>query len=171
MHWARVTLFYLTHKVSVKVSRRSVGYGIQTHFKFGDTIKNLLVSPKDKDPMVSKNGVIYWFQCGDLTYDDEYIGETSGTFGERFKEHPKDPSPIHHHSNQTGHPNNQNKLQIIGREGIFIRVNNPTLNRNIGKFNLPHIWDRVLLNTFGLTLKRHALVVGHANPNTPINPT
>ena len=30
---------------------------------------------------------------------------------------------------------------------ILIWVNNPTLNRNIGKFNLPHIWDRVSLNT------------------------
>ena len=33
-------------------------------------------------------------------------------------------------------------------------VNNPTLNNNIGKFNLPHIWDRVFLNTKGLNLKR-----------------
>ena len=32
-------------------------------------------------------------------------------------------------------------------------VNNPSLNNNIGKFNLSHIWDRVLLNTKGLTLK------------------
>ena len=69
-------------------------YCIQTHFKGGSTIKNLLVSPKDKDPMVSKSGAIYWFQCGDLTCDDEYIGETSRTFGERLKEHLKDPSPI-----------------------------------------------------------------------------
>ena len=29
----------------------------------------------------------------------------------------------------------------------------PSLNNNIGKFNLSHIWDRVLLNTKGLTLK------------------
>ena len=29
-------------------------YGIQTHFKGSKTIKNLLVSPKDKDPMVNK---------------------------------------------------------------------------------------------------------------------
>ena len=35
----------------------------------------------------------------------------------------------------------------------------------------PHIWDRVLLKTAGLTLKRHAQAVGHANSNTPINPT
>ena len=109
--------------------------------------------------------------------DDEYIEETSRTFGERFKEHQKDPSPIHHHSNNTGHPTSQDNFQIIGREGhglaitikepIFIRVNNSTLNRNIGKFNLPHIWDRVLLNTPSLKIKRHAHNVGHAQPNTP----
>ena len=53
-------------------------YGIQTHFKGSSTIKNLLVSPRDKDSMVSKSRVIYWFQCGDLTCDDEYIGEPPG---------------------------------------------------------------------------------------------
>ena len=140
-------------------------YGIQTHFKGGRTIKNLLVSPKDKDPMVNQSGAIYWYQCGDLSCDDEYIRETSRTFGERYKEHLKPPSAIHHHSNQTGHTTSQNNFQIIGREGhnlarnikesIYIRVNNPTLNNNIGKFNLSHIWDRVLLNTKGLALNNH----------------
>ena len=113
--------------------------------------------------MVNQSGAIYWYQCGDLGCDDEYIGETSRTFGERYKEHPKAPSAIHHHINQTGHTTNQNNFQIVGREGhnlarnmkesIYIRVNNPTLNNNIVKFNLSHIWDRVLLNTKGLTLK------------------
>ena len=60
-------------------------YGIQTHFKGGNTIRNLLVSPKDKDPMVSKYGAIYWFQCGDLTCDDEYIGEPPGLLGKGSK--------------------------------------------------------------------------------------
>ena len=44
-------------------------YGIQTHFKGGRTIKNLLVSSKDKDPMVNQSGAIYWYQCGDLGCD------------------------------------------------------------------------------------------------------
>ena len=79
-------------------------YGIQTHFKGGRTIKSLLVSPKDKDPMVNQSGANYWYQCGDLTCDDEYIGETSRTFVERYKEHLKAPSAIHHHSSQTGPP-------------------------------------------------------------------
>ena len=128
-------------------------YGIQTHIKGGRTIKNLLVSPKDKDPMVNQSDAMYCYQCGDLACDEEYIGETSRTFGERYKEHLKAPSAIHHHSSQTGDPTSHNNFQIIGREGynlvrnikesIFIRVNNPTLNINIGKFNLSHIWDRV----------------------------
>ena len=128
-------------------------YGIQTHIKGGSTIKNLLVSPKDKDSMVNQSNAICWYQCGDLSCDDEYMGETSRTFDERYKEHLKDPSPTHHHSYLTGHHTNQNNFQIIGRKGhnldrnikesIFIRINNPTLNNNIGKFNLPHIWDRV----------------------------
>ena len=138
-------------------------YGIQTHFKGGKTIKNLLVSPKDKDPMLNQSGAIYRYQCNNLGCDDEYIGETSRTFGERYKEHLKAPSAIHHHSTLTGHTTNHKNFQIIGREGhnlarnikesIYIRVNNPSLNNNIGKFNLSHIWDRVLLNTKGLTLK------------------
>ena len=118
-------------------------YGIQTHFKGTSTIKNLLVSPKDKDPMANKSEAIYWFQCGHLICDDEYMWETSRTFAERFKEHLKEPSPIHHHSTNTGHPTTQHNFQIIGREGhgiawtikesIYIRVNNSTSNINIGK--------------------------------------
>ena len=125
--------------------------------------------------MVSKSGTIYWVQYGDLSCDDEYIGKISRTFGERYKEHLKEPSPIHQHSNHTGHPTSHNSFQIIWREGhclarnikesIFIRVNNPILNRNIGKFNLPHTWNRVLLNTPGLNLKRHVHPVGHVNSN------
>ena len=36
-------------------------YGIQTHFRDGRTIKSLLVSPKDKGPMVNQSGAIYWY--------------------------------------------------------------------------------------------------------------
>ena len=42
-------------------------YGIQTHFKGSNTIRKLLVSPKDKDPMVSISGAIYWSQCGNIS--------------------------------------------------------------------------------------------------------
>ena len=117
----------------------------------------MLVKPRDKDPPIDgKSGVIYWYQCEELACNEEYIGETSRIFGERYKEHLKEPSPIHAHSTQTGHSTTPENFNIIGRkdhglvrtnkESIYIRDNNPTLNRNVGKYNLYHIWDRVLFN-------------------------
>ena len=38
------------------------------------------------------------------------------------------------------------------KEALFIRVNNPSIKGNIGKFHLPHIWDEVLFNTSELKL-------------------
>ena len=70
-------------------------YGIQVHFKGGKIIKHLLVSPKDKDNIIKKNGVIYWFKCDSIDCEEEYIGESARTFGERYKEHLKVPSLIY----------------------------------------------------------------------------
>ena len=59
------------------------------------------------------------------------------------QKHLKTPSPIFEHQNITGNTITVENFKIIGRdvqnmaraikEAIYIRVNNPTLNRNIGK--------------------------------------
>ena len=51
-----------THGLYESIKKICSRYGIQTHFKGNSTIKNLLVSPKDKDSMANKSGAIYWFQ-------------------------------------------------------------------------------------------------------------
>ena len=138
-------------------------YGIQVHFKSGKTIKDELVAPKDQDHITKKSAIIYRYKCDRLKCNEEYMGETARTFGERFKEHLKAPSPIFDHSNITGHSTTLNNFSIVARgeqnlsrlikESMFIRVNNPSLNRNIGKYHLPHIWDEVLVNNTELKLK------------------
>ena len=137
--------------------------GVQVHFKGGQTIKDLLMAPKDKDPITNKSGVIYRFKCSEDGCEEEYIGESARTLAERFKEHQKSPSPFHDHCNISGHKADINNFNIIGREdqsltraikeALFIRVNDPSLNRNIGKYHLPHIWDEVLHKTSELQLK------------------
>ena len=149
--------------VSVSLKKICGKHGVQLYFKGGNTIKTLLMAPKDKDPILRKSGVIYRFKCGRVDCDEEYIGESSRSFGERFKEHQKAPSPIYDHSNISGHQVTIENFNIVGREdhnlsraikeALYIRVNNPSLNRNIGKFHLPHIWDEVLFNTSELKLK------------------
>ena len=138
-------------------------YGVQVQFKGGQTIKDLLMAPKDKDPINNKSGVIYRFKCSEDGCEEEYIGESARTFAERFKEHQKSPSPIHDHCNISGHKVDINNFTIIGREdqnltraikeALFIRVSDPSLNRNIGKYHLPHIWDEILHKTSELQLK------------------
>ena len=82
------------------------------------------------------------------------LGKSARTFGESFKTYLKAPSLIFEHQSNTVHNITLEDFIIVGRKGhnfartvkesIYIRANNPTLNRNIGKCNLPHIWDRVL---------------------------
>ena len=121
------------------------------------------MAPKDQDAIQKKSGVIYRYQCDRVECDEEYIGESSRTFGERFKEHLKAPSPIYDYQTITGHNVTLDNFSIVGREdqnlcrwikeALYIRVNNPSLNKNIGKYHLPHIWDEVLHNTSELKLK------------------
>ena len=138
-------------------------HGVQVRYKGGNTIKGFLMTPKDKDHITMKRDIIYRFKCQRVDCDDEYIGVSLRTFGERFKEHLKAPSPIHDHQNITGDDTTIENFSIVGREdqnliraikeAIYIRVNNPSLNRNIGKYHLPHIWDEVLNNIPKLKLK------------------
>ena len=89
--------------LSESIKKACSKHGVHVYFKGGMTIKNLLMAPKDKDPILKKSGVIYRYKCNRVECDKEYIGESSRTFGERFREHQKAPPPIYDHSNTSGH--------------------------------------------------------------------
>ena len=59
--------------LSENVKKRCSNYGVQVYFRGGTTIKNLLMAPKDIDPMMKKSGVIYSYKCGRVECDEEYI--------------------------------------------------------------------------------------------------
>ena len=107
---------------------------------------------KDKDEITKQSNIIYWFKYGKTECDDKYIRESARTFEEQYKEHLKAFSPMFEHQNTTGNTTTVDNFKVIGREGhnmaraikeaIYIIVNNPTLNRNVGKYNLPHICNK-----------------------------
>ena len=47
----------------------------------------------------------------------------------------------------------ENNLARTIKESMYIRVNNPTLNRNIGRYSLPHIWNKILFTIPELKMK------------------
>ena len=135
-----------TKGISESIKQASGKYGIQVHFMGNQTIKQILMKSKDKGPKDRKSRLIYSYQCPHLDCNEKYIGETFRTIRERWKEHLKQPSPIHRHAWTTGHSIENNSFNIIGRddqgqartikEAIYIRVNNPTINQNIEKVQL-----------------------------------
>ena len=90
-------------------------YGIEVHLKRGHTIKDLLMAPKDKDPLLKESGVIDRYMCDRVDCDEEYIGESARNLEERYKEHLKAPSPIHDHVNISGHNVTIDNFSILGR--------------------------------------------------------
>ena len=87
-------------------------YGIQTLFKRNSNLKQLLVKSKDEDPIDKKNGAIYMYQHGEVMCNEKYVEETSRATGEKYKEHLKEPSPIHVHSTRTGHNTTPDNFNI-----------------------------------------------------------
>ena len=77
--------------------------GFHVHLNGGNAIRNLLLVPKDWDNVTQKCGVIYRYRCNRLEYDEQYIGESARTFGERLKEPLRAAFPIYDHANTTGH--------------------------------------------------------------------
>ena len=61
------------HGLEESIKKICSEYGIQTHFKGNRTIKEMLVKPKDKDPIHRKSGAIYWYQCRELMCNEEYM--------------------------------------------------------------------------------------------------
>ena len=127
---------------------------------------------------VHECGVIYHFKCPHINCPEAYIGESGRALGERIKEHLNAPSPIHQHCSSTGHPLSPKYFNIIHREtqgssrnireAMFIHVNDPSLNRNLGKYQLPHVWDNILQDTPALQLKQSNLT---PYPIPPLGPS
>ena len=98
-----------------KFKRTCNKQGFQVHFKGTNTIIQLLMAPKVKDPRLAQSRVIYKYKCPTINCTEEYIGESGRTFWDRYKEHLKAPSPIHLHTSSTGHPVSPECFSIVDR--------------------------------------------------------
>ena len=129
---------------------------VQVCFKGVNTLKSMLMHPKDKVPTDQKKDLVYHWECKADGCKSSYIGETSRALGERVKEHSKSTtSAILKHCKDFHHPlPSINDFSIVdkdpsqvtreAKEAIHIRRLDPSLNRNIGKMSIPHCFDNLL---------------------------
>ena len=82
-----VTIPYIT-RVSEALKRTFRRHGFATSMKPYETLRQLLVHPKDKSSSQDSAGVVYSIPCKDSP--EVYIGETGRRYGVREKENMKD---------------------------------------------------------------------------------
>ena len=131
------------HELGEELKKTSKNKGIQVHFKGTNTIKTPLMAPKDRDNKLQKGGIIYKFKCPNINSPEEYIGESGRTLGDRVKEHLRAPSPSTNTATLQNIQPSPDCFIIVHRESqgntrnikdtMFTWVNDPSLNRNLGK--------------------------------------
>ncbi|XP_074661617.1 uncharacterized protein LOC141914249 [Tubulanus polymorphus] len=132
-------------------------YGVPVFFKPMNTLRQILVRPKDKLDKSRVVSPVYHIKCEQCS--DSYVGETERSLRARFGEHRR-PSSVtsevskHLHVDQPGHTVDIDNVRILGveprwfgrgvKEAIYIRTLHPSLNKDGGRFHLPAVWNNVL---------------------------
>ena len=138
--------------ISEPLGRVFKKYNINVYHKPMNTLKQLLVHPKDPTPNSQKTGIVYRINC--KSCNKFYIGETGRTLGKRLDEHKKlTSSAICEHLSDTGHTIDWENTKILYKEdhpikrkikeSIAIKKHKPSLNRDQG-WDLPPILCNLL---------------------------
>ena len=160
--------------VTEGISRILNKHRVSTAVKPKQTIRNMLVHPKDKVDKLDKSEIVYKIPC--KSCDQVYIGETGRKFGTRMKEHLKDvevnkkgvftratkkesltemnKSAITDHVNQHNHDIDWDGASVIDRESdwktrtikeaVHIRTYRQVMNRDEGGHQLSRVYDTIL---------------------------
>ena len=129
---------------------------IQVCFKGVNTLKSMLMHPKDKISINQKKDLVYHWECKEDGCNWSYIGEMSRALSERVKEHTMSTtSAILKHCKDFHDTlpsildfniidKDPSQITREAKEAIHIRRLDPNLNRNIGKMSIPHCFDPLL---------------------------
>jgi hypothetical protein len=130
-------------------------YGITSYHKPMNTLRSMLVNPKDPVPEEKQCGIIYKFECKEC--HSTYIGETARAFKTRAKEHcsikRSTPTAIAEHAINSRHRAEPSDFKILVketstqkrkiREALKIKIERPALNRDQG-IEISPIYNQLL---------------------------
>ena len=109
--------------LSEHLSRVFRAQDIRTYHKPYNTLRSILVHPKDRTPTEKKTGVVYDITCNDC--GEHYIGETARTLEKRLGEHQKQTtSAIREHQSQANHEIDWEGVKILDKESVDVKKKN-----------------------------------------------
>ncbi len=150
-------------------------HNIPVFFKPKNTLRQILVHPKDRTPKHKKSNLVYAVQCSEEC-TDLYIGETKQPLHKRMAQHRRanssgQDSAVYLHLKDRGHSFEDQQVHILDREdgrfergvkeAIYTRVEKPLLNRGGGlRHHLSPTYNAVLSSLPRKLNKRNLLVSG-----------
>ena len=127
-------------------------HGVQAHAKPFNTIRSMVVAPKDKTKAMERCDTVYHISCADCPVT--YTGETGQPLAARLKQHKRESSVVGRHIKSTGHTIDWNNTKVLDRdsnwtrrgvkEAINIRRHRPSLNLDQGRHQLPASFDKLV---------------------------
>ena len=129
-------------------------HNVHLYHKLSNTLRSMVVHPKDKIQKKNQCGTIYHITCGNNSRHT-YIGETKRTLSQRFKEHTTldKHTGVGNHCLATGHSVSMDNTKILareqnwhkrkGKEAIYIKQRGPTMNRHQGN-HLSAIYNQII---------------------------
>ena len=115
-------------------------HGVPFYHKPCNTLRSLLVSPKDTSKKEKQVGVVYSVKCSEC--NQEYVGEAARMLGTRFREHTDGNHPnsaFEDHTSSTGYHYTLDDTKILMKEdtwflrkiqgALHIHKISPALNR------------------------------------------
>ncbi|XP_072015090.1 uncharacterized protein [Amphiura filiformis] len=97
--------------VTEAINRKIRSAGVTVHVKPSNTIRSMVVSPKDKVKTLDRSGSIYQIQCKDCP--SQFIGETEKALGKRVSEHKREPSPVGGHMKSARHSFDPGEVKVL----------------------------------------------------------
>ena len=133
--------------VSEPISRILRTAGLKVAMKPHQTMRQMLGTPKDRDDLLDKAGVVYQIECKDC--EASYVGQTGRHLRERLKEHTKAlekgntmNSGVAEHAFEKHHNIDLDNIRVLDtesnqskrlvREALRIRSLGPSMNRDRG---------------------------------------
>ena len=132
---------------SEALTRVFKAHGVGTYHRPINTIRSILVHPKDKTPDAQKCGLVYQVECPECPLT--YIGETGRTLATRMKDHLNLRTPltaVGEHCAHEHHKISKDCVKVLAREDVWlkrkvreaieIKIGQPAMNRDQG-YELP----------------------------------
>ena len=138
--------------ITESLQRLYRSHGLSTYVQPQNTLRSLVVAPKDKPDKLEKCGAVYHIKCKECP--SSYVGESARPLKARMDEHHRPSSPVGEHAANSKHDIDWDGVKVLDKEAnwfrrgvkeaIQIKRTTSDLNRDRGRHQLHRGFNSII---------------------------